>query len=114
MRPPTPLRIILDMVSIVSVFWRDIADVWGKPVLISEFGCPAYHRHKNVQETEALQTAYLRSNWEDIEWNLGGGPGAGNAVGGVVFEWVDEWWKAGAPPTFDPNQQDKVGQFTGP
>lgn len=95
-------------------FWHDAVDVWGKPVLISEFGCPAYHRHKSVAETEALQADYLRSNWDDIEWNLGGGRGAGNAIGGVIFEWLDEWWKAGAPPTYDAHVQDKMGQFTGP
>jgi len=95
-------------------FWNDVADEWGKPILISEFGCPAYHRRKSSAEAEALQADYLRGNWNDIERNLGGGPGVGNAIGGVLFEWMDEWWKAGAPPTFDPAVHDTVGQFGGP
>ena len=95
-------------------FWQDVADEWGKPVLISEFGCPAYHRRKSPADAEALQADYLRGNWDDIEWNLGGGPGVGNAIGGVLFEWMDEWWKAGPPPTFDPSVHDTLGQFAGP
>jgi beta-glucuronidase len=95
-------------------FWRDVQDEWGKPILISEFGCPAYHKQKSLEESEALQAQYLRGNWDDIEWNLGGGPGVGNAIGGVLFEWMDEWWKAGPPPTFDPSVHATTGQFAGP
>lgn len=95
-------------------FWRDLADEWGKPVFISEYGCPAYHHRKSREETEELQAEYLRDNWEDIERNLGGGPGVGNALGGILFEWVDEWWKAGPPPQYDSKIQDIVGQFGGP
>ena len=95
-------------------FWHDVAEEWAKPLFISEFGCPAYARNKSEIEAEELQAEYLRGNWEDIEWNLGGGPGVGNGIGGVLFEWMDEWWKAGAPPTFDPSVHDTVGQFAGP
>ena len=95
-------------------FWQDAQDEWGKPLWISEFGCPAYHRQASTETAEALQADYLRGNWEDIEWNLGGGPGVGNAIGGVLFEWMDEWWKAGPLPTFDPAVHDTVGQFKGP
>lgn len=95
-------------------FWQDAAEEWGKPIVISEFGCPAYHRNQSSDDAESLQAEYLKQNWEDIEWNTAGGPGVGNALGGVLFEWLDEWWKAGAPPTFDPAVQDKSGQFAGP
>ncbi len=95
-------------------FWMDLADEWRRPVFISEFGCPAYHHIKPVGEAEALQAAYLKNNWDDIERNVAGGPGAGNAIGGVVFEWLDEWWKAGPPPQYDPLIHDIVGQFGGP
>lgn len=95
-------------------FWRDVADEWGKPVFISEYGCPAYHHIKSPEEAETLQAEYLKNNWEDIERNLGGGPGVGNAIGGFLFEWMDEWWKAGPPPQYDPAIHDIVGQFGGP
>ena len=77
-------------------------------------GVPAYHHIKSPPEAEALQAEYLKNNWEDIERNLGGGPGVGNAIGGFLFEWMDEWWKAGPPPQYDPAIHDIVGQFGGP
>jgi beta-glucuronidase len=95
-------------------FWLNIAEAWEKPVFISEFGCPSYHHRRKKGQTEDLQAEYLRGNWMDIERNIGGGPGAGNSVGGVLFEWVDEWWKAGPPPQYNAAIQDIVGQFGGP
>jgi len=45
---------------------------------------------------------------------MGGGPGQGNSLGGVIYEWMDEWWKAGPPPAFDPGRHSTTGQFQGP
>ncbi len=95
-------------------FWKDLADEWGKPAFISEFGCPAYHHRKPPEEAEELQSEYLKNNWEDIERNVAGAQGPGNAIGGVLFEWLDEWWKAGPPPQYDASIHDIVGQFGGP
>jgi hypothetical protein len=95
-------------------FWANLKEVWGKAVFISEYGCPAYHHRRPAEEAETLQADYLRSNWLDIEYNSAGSPGAGNALGGVLFEWMDEWWKAGPPPQYDPSIHDIVGQFGGP
>ncbi len=94
-------------------FWNNIKRLTDKPVLITEFGCPAYAKGKTEKEAEKLQAEYLKGCWEDIFYNSCG-YGLGNAIGGVVFEWVDEWWKAGPPPQFDPKVQEKIGQFTGP
>ena len=55
-------------------FWEDAAELWGKPVLITEFGCPAYHHAKSEAEAEVLQAEVLKNNWEDIERNVGGEP----------------------------------------
>ena len=95
-------------------FWLNVAEVWGKPVFVSEFGCPAYHHRRPAAVAEEMQAEYLHSNWKDIECNVAGSPGAGNALGGVLFEWVDEWWKAGPPPQYNASIQDIVGQFGGP
>ena len=95
-------------------FWKDLSDEWGKPVFISEFGCPAYHHHRPEADAEQMQADYLKSNWLDIEYNAAGSQGVGNAIGGILFEWVDEWWKAGPPPQYDPSIHDIVGQFGGP
>jgi beta-glucuronidase len=97
-----------------SSFWQNLMDFWGKPALVSEFGCPAYDRHRSLSEGEAEQATYLKNQWLDIEYNLAGGAGVGNALGGIIFEWMDEWWKAGPPPQFDPAVHVKVGQFNGP
>lgn len=94
-------------------FWNNIKRLTDKPVLITEYGCPAYAKGVSEQQAEKLQAEYLKGIWEDIYYNSCG-YGVGNAIGGVHFEWVDEWWKAGQPPKFDPAIQEKVGQFTGP
>jgi beta-glucuronidase len=37
------------------------------------------------------------------------GLGSGNAIGGFVFEWLDEWWKA-----YEPSRHDKTRLSAGP
>jgi beta-glucuronidase len=92
-------------------FWHSLKDIWGKPVLISEFGAPAYHKSWNSKAAEAAQADYLLGNWTDIENHMAG-TRTGNAIGGMLFEWVDEWWKAG--PKYDPFVQDTHPQSKGP
>jgi beta-glucuronidase len=75
--------------------WRDVERVFDKPVLITEYGCSAYHPDWSMEKAEQGQAKYLIGNWRDIENNFAG-HGQGNALGGVLFEWVDEWWKANA------------------
>ena len=94
-------------------FWKNVKRLTDKPVLITEYGCPSYAKGKSIQEAEELQARWLSNIWEDIYYNSFGF-NVGNAIGGVLFEWVDEWWKAGPPPQFDPSVQEKIGQFTGP
>ena len=40
-----------------------------------------------------MQSNYAIRNWEDIVYNSSGQLGAGNSIGGFLFEWLDEWWK---------------------
>ena len=94
--------------------WQSVKDEVDKPVFITEFGCPAYARGKTQEEAEQLQAEYHQAAWEDIEHNAFGAEGAGgsegaNAIGGVVFEWLDEWWKA-----YEPTQHDYKALWSGP
>ena len=89
--------------------WRQVKKEADKPVFITEFGCPAYAEGKSLDDAEYLQAQYHSGAWGDIEYNMAFKPGAGNALGGVVFEWSDEWWKA-----YEPSIHDTKGLFTGP
>ncbi|MCM8771139.1 MAG: hypothetical protein NC936_04650 [Candidatus Omnitrophica bacterium] len=90
-------------------FWQQIKDFTEKPAFITEYGCPAYIEGMNEEEAEDLQAEYLKDNWEDIKANMAFGRGAGNALGGILFEWMDEWWKA-----YEPARHDTKGLFAGP
>ncbi|MCM8780990.1 MAG: tetratricopeptide repeat protein [Candidatus Omnitrophica bacterium] len=89
--------------------WHQVKQEADRAAFITEFGCPAYAEGKSVDEAEFLQAEYHRGSWEDIENNMAFAAGAGNAIGGVVFEWLDEWWKA-----YEPYIHDKKGLWAGP
>ena len=89
--------------------WRQVKEEADRPVFITEFGCPAYAEGKTTEEAEELQAQYHRAAWEDIEHNAAFSGGEGNAIGGVVFEWLDEWWKA-----YEPGLHDTKGLWAGP
>ncbi len=91
-------------------FWEQVADAAGKPAFITEYGCPMYARHLTEQEGQEAQADYHKGNWLDIEANRAGhDTGAGNAIGGVAFEWTDEWWK-----NYEPFYHDKKSEAIGP
>ncbi|MBU0548994.1 MAG: hypothetical protein KJ838_01550 [Candidatus Omnitrophica bacterium] len=89
--------------------WQSVLEEADKPVFITEFGCPAYAKSKTRQEAEELQAKYHLAAWQDIEYNMYDGPGAGNAIGGIIFEWLDEWWKA-----YEPGIHDSKPLWAGP
>ena len=60
-------------------------------------------------EAEELQASYHKGSWEDIAFNMAFGEGEGNALGGVIFEWMDEWWKG-----YEPFIHDTKGLWAGP
>lgn len=91
--------------------WKDAKEHTDKPVLITEYGCPAYYSGKDLDYAEQTQMDYHRGNWQDISDNSAGNGPWGNAIGGVAFEFVDEWWKAGPPPKFSPFVHEAVGDF---
>jgi tetratricopeptide (TPR) repeat protein len=90
-------------------FWRQVKEEVDKPAFITEFGCPAYMTGKSQDEGEEAQADYHQGSWEDIQSNMAFSSGAGNALGGIVFEWLDEWWKG-----YEPSIHDKKGHWVGP
>lgn len=94
-------------------FFEAVRDRLNKPVFISEFGCPAYQADQPREVGERDQAIYHLGNWIDLEDNMAG-RGVGNALGGVVFAWNDEWWKAGQPPRFSPDVQETIPNWSGP
>jgi hypothetical protein len=70
--------------------WRFIS---GKPMFLGEFGIDAYNstRQQEDQATHALWGGQL---WEEIARNLSADDSSLVALGGTIFEFNDEWWKA--------------------
>ncbi|MEK7849291.1 MAG: glycoside hydrolase family 2 TIM barrel-domain containing protein [Candidatus Omnitrophota bacterium] len=90
-------------------YWEVVRGLTDKPAFITEYGCPAYVYCKSLDEAEGMQAEYLKSCWDDIAQNSAFGSGAGNAIGGVLFEWLDEWWKG-----YEPAIHDTKGLWVGP
>lgn len=109
----------------------DAQEATDRAVLITEYGASAYADGYTQDEAEKYQAMYLANNWEDLEANMAGSAGVGNALGGVLFEYMDEWWKANSDlpdyvqkekadwyasrsaiyKSLQPDKQDKVPQF---
>ena len=75
---------------------RDLYDVvkakLGIPVMFTEFGADAYNA-REMREDQVMQARYLIGQWQEI-YEMSAGKGrAGNAIGGVIFQWTDGWWK---------------------
>jgi len=92
-----------------GLIWRQVKDEADRAVVITEYGCSGYSENKSFEEGEVLQAEYHRAAWEDIENNAAFAGGAGNSIGGIVFEWLDEWWKA-----YEPSRHDSKGLWKGP
>lgn len=96
-----------------GAFWEQVRDAADKPAFITEYGSPAYAKHLTLKEAEHLQAQYHRGNWLDIEANTAGKPDTpGNSIGGVVFQWMDEWWK-NYEPFYHDKKSDAIGPFPG-
>ena len=66
---------------------------FDRPIVMAEFGSDAYDAFLN-KEDQNMQAFFLESQWQQIYQNLAKAKGgAGNCIGGTMFEWTDEWWK---------------------
>jgi hypothetical protein len=89
-------------------YWDEVKRVADRAAMITEYGAPSFAKGYTEEEAENFQAEYHRGCWLDIMCDSAG-YAAGNAVGGFVFEWLDEWWKA-----YEASRHDKRGLFTGP
>ena len=64
----------------------------GVPVLFTEFGSAAWNA-REMREDQAMQARYLVGQWQEIYEQSSGKGRVGNAIGGLIFQWNDGWWK---------------------
>ncbi len=89
----------------------------AKPMFFSEFGVDAYRSLildiLDGNEDEAMQATVNRALWRQALDNLSALHSGGVCVGGTVFEWNDEWWKARSQDGASPDVQENLGYFGG-
>ena len=83
---------------------RDLFDVVAEklelPVMFTEFGSDAYNA-REMREDQAMQARYLVGQWREIYEQSAGKGRVGNAIGGLIFQWSDGWWKYGQESRLD-------------
>src|SRR3989338_465658 len=94
-------------------FWTTLSQAAKKPVLITAYGAPAYAQGVDVPQVEELQALYHGRAWRDIESHLALGAGQGNALGGVAFEWLDNW-RTASPAGPDGVEHRMAPEISGP
>jgi endo-1,4-beta-mannosidase len=73
--------------------FRSLRMTFDKPLLLAEFGADSYDAYLK-KEDQNMQAFFLQSQWSQIYDNLANKKGGeGNCIGGIIFEWTDEWWK---------------------
>ncbi len=72
--------------------WRDVDEKLDLPVVFFEFGSDAFNA-RSFEEDQISQALLLRDQWQEMYNKAAGNGEEGNAIGGFVFEWRDEWWK---------------------
>jgi hypothetical protein len=85
-----------------GIGFGDLFSVWEtrseKPMFLSEYGADAYNANlpdydpESQGDATAALTDALLANSSALTPN-------GVTLGGTIFEWADEWWKAGNPNT---------------
>ncbi len=74
--------------------WNAVKLDFDRPVVITEYGVDCYDQNKNTVD-EDFQARYYAGCWRDMVANGFGGRGAGNALGGFAYTWLDSWWFCG-------------------
>jgi beta-galactosidase len=89
----------LDLIGSNVYRGKSFTDLWSQvdakldlPVLFFEFGSDAYNAREG-REDQVAQASILKDQWQEMYHKSWGNGEEGNAIGGFVFEWRDEWWK---------------------
>ena len=72
--------------------WKDVEEKLDLPVVFFEFGSDAFNA-RTFEEDQKAQAEILKDQWQEMYNKSYGNGEEGNAIGGFVFEWRDEWWK---------------------
>ena len=64
----------------------------GLPFMYAEFGSDAYNAKRGIEDPIA-QALYLQAQWQEIYEQSYGKGRVQNAIGGMIFQWSDGWWK---------------------
>ncbi|MDJ0910015.1 MAG: hypothetical protein QNI99_12535 [Woeseiaceae bacterium] len=89
----------LDILGVNAYRGPSFTDMWERvdqqldlPILFFEFGSDAFNA-RDFKEDQEAQAIILRDQWQEMYEKAAGNGEEGNAIGGFVFEWRDEWWK---------------------
>lgn len=91
--------------------FRQVKQVYDKPVLMTEFGADRFNAYTR-EEDQVSQARFIELQWKDIERNSVVKTGSGNAIGGLVFEWSDEWWKGNEALAHTWSIHDQTAQWS--
>jgi hypothetical protein len=81
-------------------------------MLIGEYGADSYD-HRMNGENQQMQAQFNAGLWDELYFELSAERVNGSAVGGLVFELQDEWWKNGDPFHQDISGEQNWGQPDG-
>ena len=85
----------------------------ARPMVITEFGVDAWDSVMGI-ESELLQANCLESLLVEAADELAVQTPGGVSSGQVIFEWLDEWWKAECDPGTAWSTHDTCNSFTNP
>ena len=86
--------------------WQQVS---SKPMFVSEFGADSYD-HRLDAENQPMQADFDKGLWKEIFLHLSADRSDNPSLGGLIFEWNDEWWKNGNPCQQDISPEMNFGQ----
>jgi hypothetical protein len=87
--------------------WHDQS---SQPMFVSEYGADAYDINQNLV-SEDKQAYALDVLTKQVRMNLSAKNSTKVCLGGMPFEWNDEWWKGGNPANHDISGYNNGGVY---